>query len=40
MNKVILVGNITKDPEIKMTPDGTTVATLAIATNEFYKDQS
>lgn len=40
MNKAILVWNITKDPEIRMTESGKTVATSAIATNEFYKDQS
>ncbi len=40
MNKAILVWNITKDPEIRMTESGKTVATSAIATNEFYKDQN
>lgn len=40
MNKTILAGNITQDPQIKMTETGTKIATTSIATNEFYKDQS
>lgn len=39
VNKVILIGNLGKDPEIRYTPQGTAVATLAIATNERYKDK-
>lgn len=38
-NKVILVWNITKDPELKQTENGTSVVSCAIATNEFYKDK-
>lgn len=38
MNKTILVGNITQDPQIKQTQTGTKVASLSMATNEFYKD--
>lgn len=40
MNKVTLIGNLTKDPEVKSTPSGKTVATTSIATNKSYKDQS
>lgn len=40
MNKVTLIGNLTKDPEVKTTPSGKTVATTSIATNKSYKDQS
>jgi single-strand DNA-binding protein len=40
VNKVILIGNIGKDPEVKYTPSGTAVAKLALATNERYKDKS
>lgn len=34
MNKVILIGNIGKDPEIRATPNGTQVANFSLATNE------
>lgn len=40
VNKVILVGNLGKDPEIKYTPTGTPVAKFTLATNENYKDKS
>ena len=40
VNKVILVGNLGKDPEIKYTPSGTAVAKFSLATNEGYKDKS
>lgn len=33
LNRVILVGNLTKDPEVRSTPDGTSVANLRIAVN-------
>jgi single-strand DNA-binding protein len=39
VNKVILVGNLGKDPEIKYTPSGTPVAKFSLATNERYKDK-
>jgi single-strand DNA-binding protein len=40
VNKVILVGNLGKDPELKHTSSGTAVATMTIATNERYKDKT
>jgi single-strand DNA-binding protein len=40
VNKVILVGNVGKDPEVKYTPTGTPVAKFSLATNEKYKDRS
>jgi single-strand DNA-binding protein len=40
VNKVILVGNLGKDPEVKYTPSGTPVAKFSLATNEGYKDKS
>jgi single-strand DNA-binding protein len=40
VNKVILVGNLGKDPEVKYTPSGTPVAKFSLATNERYKDKS
>lgn len=39
VNKVILIGNLGKDPEIKYTPSGTPVARFTLATNERYKDK-
>jgi single-strand DNA-binding protein len=36
-NKVILMGNLTRDPEIRYTPSGTPVATLGLAVNRRYK---
>ncbi len=39
VNKVILVGNLGKDPEMKMTPQGKPVAKFSLATNERYKDK-
>ena len=36
-NKVILLGNLTRDPEVRYTPGGTAVASFAIAVNRRYK---
>lgn len=40
LNKVTLIGNITRDPEMKTTPAGATVASFSIATNFTWKDQA
>jgi single-strand DNA-binding protein len=40
VNKVILLGNVGKDPEIKTTGGGTMVANLSMATSSRYKDKS
>lgn len=40
VNKVILVGNLGADPEIRHTQDGRPIAHLRIATNETWKDRS
>ncbi|MGA3011980.1 MAG: single-stranded DNA-binding protein [Terracidiphilus sp.] len=40
VNKVILLGNVGKDPEIRSTPSGTMVASFSIATTERQKDGS
>ena len=40
VNKVILIGNLGKDPEVKYTPSGTAVANLTLATEERTKDKS
>ena len=39
LNRVQLIGNLGKDPEVKYTPQGTPVAKLTIATNERFKDK-
>lgn len=39
LNKVMLIGNLTRDPELKATPSGTKVASLSLATNRVWKDQ-
>src|ERR1700751_3437626 len=39
VNKVILIGNLGKDPEVKYTPQGTAVAKITLATNESDKDK-
>jgi single-strand DNA-binding protein len=39
LNRVQLIGNLGKDPEIKYTPQGTAVAKVTIATNERFKDK-
>jgi single-strand DNA-binding protein len=38
INKVILYGNLTKDPELKALPSGQNVCNFSIATNRTYKD--
>lgn len=40
VNKVFLLGNVGKDPEIKSTAGGTLVANLSLATSERFKDRS
>ncbi|MDH5230223.1 MAG: single-stranded DNA-binding protein [Gammaproteobacteria bacterium] len=40
VNKVILVGNLGQDPEIRYMPSGGAVATLSIATSETWKDKN
>ena len=40
INKVILVGNVGKDPEIKYIPSGVPLAKFSLATNERFKDKS
>ena len=39
VNKVILLGTLGKDPELKYTPQGTPVAKFSMATNSSYKDK-
>ncbi len=40
VNKVILIGNLGQDPELRYTGNGTAVCNMRIATNESYKDAS
>ena len=40
LNKVFLIGNLTKDPELRYTPNGTAVTNLRIAVNRRFKDRS
>ena len=39
INKVILVGNLGRDPEVRYTPSGAAVANIAVATSESWKDK-
>lgn len=40
LNKVMLIGNLTRDPELRYTPQGTAVVTFGIATNREWVDAS
>ena len=40
LNKVFLIGNLTRDPELRYTPGGTAVANLGIAVNRKFKDST
>lgn len=40
LNKVMLIGNLTRDPELRYTPQGTAVVTFSIATNRQWKTES
>jgi len=39
-NKVLLMGNLTKDPELRYTPQGTAVVNLRLAVNRKYRDRN
>lgn len=40
INKVQIIGNITKNPELKALPSGVKVSTISVATNRVWKDQN
>lgn len=40
LNKVTLIGNLTRDPELRYTPQGTAVCTLGLATNREWKTEA
>jgi single-strand DNA-binding protein len=39
LNKAFIIGNLTRDPELKALPSGTKVASFSLATNRVYKDK-
>ncbi len=39
LNKAIIIGNLTRDPELKTIPSGTAVTTFSLATNRVWKDK-
>jgi single-strand DNA-binding protein len=39
LNKALIIGNLTRDPELKSLPSGMQVATFSMATNRVYKDR-
>jgi single-strand DNA-binding protein len=39
LNKVIIIGNLTRDPEVKALPSGIKVTSFSLATNRVYKDK-
>ena len=39
LNKVIIIGNLTRDPELKALPSGTQVTNIGVATNRVWKDK-
>ena len=39
LNKAIIIGNLTRDPELKALPSGVKVCTLGVATNRVWKDK-
>ena len=40
LNKAMVIGNLTRDPELRNTPSGQTVASFSVATNLVWTDQS
>ena len=40
VNKVILVGNLGRDPEVRYMPDGSAIANISVATTDTWKDKS
>jgi len=40
LNKVFILGNLTRDPELRQTPNGQNVATFGVATNRMWTNQS
>jgi len=40
LNKAFIIGNLTRDPELRSLPSGVQVASFSVATNRVWKDQS
>lgn len=40
LNKVFLIGNLTRDPELRVTPKGTSICQFGLAVNRQFKDES
>lgn len=40
LNRAQIIGNLTKDPEVRQTPNGTLVASFTVATNHTWRDQN
>lgn len=40
LNKAMIIGNLTRDPETRSTPQGTTVTSFSVATNYVWNDQA
>ncbi len=40
LNKVMLIGNVGSEPEVRMTPSGSKVSKLSVATNRVYQDRT
>lgn len=40
LNRVLLIGNLTRDPELRVTPKGTAICQFGLAVNRSYKDES
>ncbi|MEX2382677.1 MAG: single-stranded DNA-binding protein [Opitutales bacterium] len=40
LNKVFLIGNLTRDPELRVTPKGTSICSFGLAVNRQYRDDS
>jgi single-strand DNA-binding protein len=40
LNKVMLIGNLTRDPELRVTPKGTAICSFGLAVNRQFKDES
>lgn len=40
LNKAFILGNLTRDPELRQTPNGQAVCSFGVATNRFYTDSS
>jgi single stranded DNA-binding protein len=40
LNKVFLIGNLTRDPELRVTPKGTAICSFGLAVNRQYRDEN